>query len=104
MRTFTCALILLATLSTSAQQGVLVVHVRDIRGHPIGGVRLRAGRDSSVSPPTQGAPKKQAVAAGSTETYGQARIQLAAGTKPGDPVILELVSPGDLVFLSPFDG
>jgi tetratricopeptide (TPR) repeat protein len=103
MRAFTCSLILLATLSASAQQGVLVVHVRDMQGHPIGGVRLRAGRDSSVSPATQGAPKKQAVA-GSTETYGQARIQLAAGTKPGDPVILELVSPGDLVFLSPFDG
>ncbi|MBV9760328.1 MAG: tetratricopeptide repeat protein [Acidobacteriaceae bacterium] len=73
-----------------AEQGVLVVHIKDLHDHPIDNVRLRAG-DSSISAPSH---------------FGEARIKLAPQTKPEDVVMLEIVGypPGkDLVFISPWD-
>jgi len=73
----------------SAEQSILVVHVKDLHDHPIANVRLRAG-DSSIS----------------ADSYGAARIKLAPQTKTGDVILLEIVEfpkNKDLVFISPWD-
>ena len=74
-------------VSAQAEDGTLVVHVMDIHARPVVGVSLRAGAGSSVT---------------RVDSFGQARIRLAANTRAGDIVFLELVAPqGDLVFISP---
>ena len=83
-----CAVLFLLASPLLAEQGTLVVHVKDLSDHPVSGVRFRAG-DSSISPPS---------------AQGEARLRLAAQTKPGDVVMLEIVSaPKDLVMISPWD-
>jgi hypothetical protein len=82
---------LLAAWALQAEQGVLVVHIKDLHDHPIENVRLRAG-DTSISAPTY--------------SYGEARIRLGEQTKPGPAVSLEIVGDPrdkDLVFISPWD-
>ena len=78
-----------------AEEGILVVHIGDLRGYPIAGVRLRAGAGSSISSTRDTA-----------DTFGAARIRLAANTKAGDVVMLEIVAvpkDKDLVIISPWD-
>jgi len=90
MVTWCHATLILAVLPLAAEQGILVVHVRDLHDRPVAGLRLRAG-DSSVSAPT-------------TDSYGETRIRLAPQTQEGDVVVLEIVAaPEDLVFISPWD-
>jgi tetratricopeptide (TPR) repeat protein len=107
MRLIISSVLALTAVPALAEQGVLVLHVKDVHNKPVIGVRFRAGGDSSVSPPTQ--PQGRAAASGPvtraiSDSYGQARIQLSIGAKVGDPVILEIVaSDRDLVFISPWD-
>ncbi|MBV9498455.1 MAG: tetratricopeptide repeat protein [Acidobacteriaceae bacterium] len=85
------ATLLVCTTRLFAERGVLVVHIEDVHRHPISGVRLRAG-DSSVGSPT--------------DSFGAARIRLAANAKPGDVVMLEIVATPngkDLVMVSPWE-
>jgi hypothetical protein len=89
------ALLLVCATPLLAEQGILVVHIEDLRGHPIAGVRLRAGAGSSISSPRETA-----------DTFGAARIRLAARTKAGDAVMLEIVAvpkDKDLVIISPWN-
>jgi len=91
MRFSWCAALLICVTPLAAEQGILVVHIEDLRGRPIAGVRLRAGADSSISSP---------------DSVGAARIRLAVKTKPGDVVMLEVLAiprNKDLVMISPWD-
>ena len=104
MRSLVATVLLFVAVPAFAKNGILVAHVKDIHDRPIGGVRLRAGAGSSISPPTQDLPEKASKDAFETDTYGQALVQLAPGTKVNDSVILEIVgSKRDLVFISPWD-
>src|SRR3954469_238337 len=90
-----------------AEQGVLVVHVKDLHDHPIENVRFRAG-DTSVSAPTakQSPQRSTATSRTATDSFGEARIRLGAQTKPNDVILLEIVGypkDKDLVFISPWD-
>ena len=84
------AILLLAVISPLlAEQGVLVLQVKDIHGQAILGLQLRA-EGGSVSAPT--------------DVAGVARILLSTQTKPGARLALQLVRPPrDLVFISPWD-
>ena len=84
------AILLLAVISPLlAEQGVLVLQVKDIHGQAILGLQLRA-EGGSVSAPT--------------DVAGVARIPLSTQTKPGARLALQLVRPPrDLVFISPWD-
>jgi tetratricopeptide (TPR) repeat protein len=85
---FLAAFVLFAA-SARAENGMLVVHVIDIHEQPLPGVSLRAGAGSSVA---------------RVDSFGEARIQLAPNTRPGDSVFIELVAgPRDLVFISPLN-
>jgi len=89
------ALFLVCAAPLLAEQGILVLHIGDLRGYPIAGVRLRAGAGSSISSPRETA-----------DTFGAARIRLAANTKAGDVVMLEIVGvpkDKDLVIISPWN-
>ena len=89
------ALLLVCAAPLLAEQGILVVYIEDLRGHPIAGVRLRAGAGSSISSPRDIA-----------DTFGAAHIRLAANTKAGDVVMLEIVAvpkDKDLVIISPWN-
>jgi len=82
-------LLLAVASSLSAEQGVLVVQVRDIHKRAVPGLQLRA-EGGNVSP--------------ATDVAGVARIALAPQTRSGDRVRLQLVKPPrDLVFISPWD-
>jgi tetratricopeptide (TPR) repeat protein len=73
----------------SAEQGVLVVKVRNPRGQPLSGV--------VVGPTGIGNP-------GRTDGNGLARISLPAGTRPTDSLLIEIVSPRHkYIFISPWD-
>ena len=77
----------LSATAALAEDGVLVVHVIDIHQRPVVGVSMRAGAGSSVA---------------RVDSFGEARIKLAANTHPGDLVFLDLVASNrDLVFISP---
>ena len=84
------AIVLLAVVSSlCAEQGVLVVQVKDIhkQRHPALQLRAEGG--------AVGAP---------TDVAGIARIPLSPQTKSGDRVSLQLIKPQrDLVFISPWD-
>src|SRR5215469_7131357 len=95
---FCVVLVSLVALPLRAEQGMLIVQVKDLRDRPIGGVRLRAGADSSVSAPTAAPAQQRAKALLTTQrareltdSYGQARIRLALQTKAGDVVMLQIV-------------
>jgi tetratricopeptide (TPR) repeat protein len=102
------ASLLIAAAPLIAEQGVLVLHINDLHDHPIANVRLRAG-DSSISAPTGSRPGQHQNSLGnraSADSYGEARIRLAPQTKPGDVILLEIVSfpkDKDLVFISPWE-
>jgi hypothetical protein len=75
-----------------AEQGILVVHVKDARGQPIAGLEIGTEGDGSAAITLKG---------------GIARITLAKQTKAGSWVSLQvLTSPKgrDLVMISPWDG
>src|ERR1039458_6307952 len=107
MRAATSLCLVLVVVPALAEQGVLVLHVKDIHDKPVADVRIRAGANSSISPPTQpvrGSKPGAGVPGFDSDSFGQARIQLAPGTKVGDSVMLEIVAaPRDLVFISPWD-
>jgi tetratricopeptide (TPR) repeat protein len=85
---FFILVILSVAASALADDGVLVVHVIDIHEHPVPAVSIRAGAGSSVA---------------RVDSFGEARIKLAANTHPGDIVFLEMVASNrDYVFISPF--
>ena len=92
--TGTVCVVLLSFLALPlrAEQGMLIAQVKDLHDRPIGGVRLRAGADSSISAPTAAPAQQRAKAQPAqntrdlTDSYGQARIRLAAQTKAGDVV------------------
>jgi tetratricopeptide (TPR) repeat protein len=74
----------------AAEQGVLVVRVKDIHQHAMKGLQLRV-EGSAVGAPT--------------DDSGLARIRLSPQTKQGSWVAVQLVkSQTDLVFISPWDG
>jgi tetratricopeptide (TPR) repeat protein len=71
-----------------ADQGVLVVHVTDMRPQDLARLQLRAEGGDVAAP---------------TDVAGIARIPLSPQTKSGDKVGLQLVQQKDLLFLSPID-
>jgi len=74
-----------------AEQGMLVVHVRDVKDRPLIGVEIATEGDGGT---------------GKSDPKGKARIRLASQTRPGHRVTLQIVTaPGkrDLVFISPWD-
>jgi hypothetical protein len=90
-----CATLLLWAIPSLAEQGILVVHIADVYGHPIGRIRFRAGADSSISSPRETA-----------DNFGAVRIRLAPQTKSGDVVMLEVVGVPkgkDPVMISPWN-
>src|SRR4051794_1594434 len=104
---FRCWMFFVSVWMVRAEQGVLVVHVKDLHDHPIENVRFRAG-DTSVSAPTTKQSPQRSTAAGrtATDSFGEARVRLGAQTKPNDVILLEIVGypkDKDLVFISPWD-
>jgi|KBSMisStaDraftv2_1062788.scaffolds.fasta_scaffold515865_2 hypothetical protein len=74
-----------------AEKGILVLHVQDLKGHPIAGVRFRGGAGSALA---------------MADSFGAIRLKLASNTRPGDVVMLELMAVPknrDLVIISPWD-
>src|ERR1039458_2757684 len=89
------ALLLLATCLpgsvASAETGFLVVHVEDVRGHPVRGVQIGVKGDGGSD---------------TSDPHGSVRIRLAPQTQAADWVTLQVLHspPGkDLVLLSPWD-
>lgn len=81
----------LLSLTASAETGFLVVHVEDVRGHPIRGVQIGVKGDGGSD---------------TSNPNGQLRIRLAVQTQAKDWVTLQVLHspPGkDLVLLSPWD-
>ena len=73
-----------------AEQGVLVLHVKDPQGKPLAGVQLATEGDGSTSP--------------LTDRAGKTRVRLAPQTPAGAWVTLQVVrAPADLVFISPWN-
>jgi tetratricopeptide (TPR) repeat protein len=86
-------LVLLVTVSSLAEQGVLVVQISDTQGQPIQGVVVGTKGDGSVS--------------ARSDVAGRARVQLSAQSRPGDWVQLQVIARlsgnRDWVFISPWD-
>jgi hypothetical protein len=83
---------MLAAYTLNAEQGILVVHVKDAQGGPVVGLEIGPEGDGSTAITLKG---------------GIARISLARQTKAGSWVSLQVVtSPKgrDLVMISPWDG
>jgi tetratricopeptide (TPR) repeat protein len=75
-----------------AEQGIIVLHVKDVKGQPIVGLEIGTEGDGSTKITLRG---------------GVARIALAPQTKVGSWVSLQIVSSPkgrDLVMVSPWDG
>ena len=73
-----------------AEQGVLVLHVKDPQGKPLAGVQLATEGDGSPS--------------GLTDRAGKTRLRLAPQTRAGAWVTLQIVrTPRDVVFISPWN-
>jgi hypothetical protein len=70
-----------------AESGILVVHVKDVKRHPVAGVHLGVEGDGG---------------SGVADHNGKARIQLAPQTKPKSWVSLQIVNT-DWVMVSPWD-
>ena len=82
--------VVLCSAVTWAEQGILVLHVKDPQGKPTAGVRLATEGDGSTSPPTDRA--------------GKTRLRLAPQTRAGTWVTLQVIrAPRDLVFVSPWN-
>src|SRR4029453_1203718 len=86
-------LVLFVTVSSLAEQGVLVVQISDTQGQPIQGVVVGTKGDGSVS--------------ARSDVAGRARVQLSAQSRPGDWVQLQVIARlsgnRDWVFISPWD-
>jgi tetratricopeptide (TPR) repeat protein len=83
--------LLMAIGEAGAEQGILVVHVRDVKDRPLAGVEIATEGDGGK---------------GTSDPVGKVRIRLAPQTLPGQRVTLQIVTaPGkrDLVFISPWD-
>lgn len=76
-------------LPATAERGVLVVHVRLASNEPLPRLRIGTVGDGSIE---------------FTDNAGRARIRLAASTRPGGRVTLQIVPPPDLVMVSPWEG
>src|SRR5215469_8627039 len=61
----------------AAEQGMLVLYVSDVKDRPIEGVKIATEGDGSTGPPT--------------DVAGKTRIRLAAATRPGTRVTLQIV-------------
>jgi hypothetical protein len=73
-----------------AEQGILVLHVKDPQGRPLAGVQLATEGEGSTSP--------------LTDRAGKTRLRLASQTRAGAWVTLQVVrSRRDLVFISPWN-
>lgn len=78
--------------SLKAEEGILVVHVSDVKNRPISGVVLSTKGDGSGG--------------AETDVSGKARLLLARENRPGDWVSLQIVrvrDGKDWVFISPWD-
>ncbi len=87
-----CSLLLLVSAAAYAEQGVLVVHVKDVQNRPI--VNLEIG--------TEGEGDTQR-----TDISGLARLRLAPQTRAATLVSLQIIHspPGkDFVMIDPWDG
>jgi len=88
-----CWIFSVAALATGvlwAEQGILVLHVKDPQGRPLAGVQLATEGDGSTSP--------------LTDRAGKTRLRLAAQTPEGAWLTLMVVrAPRDLVFVSPWN-
>lgn len=91
-RFFAAGLLVLALVSQcAAEQGVLVVHVEDVGGHPVSGVEIGTRGDGGAAV---------------TDRNGKARIKLAPQTRANTWITLQVVaSPAgkDYVMVSPWD-
>lgn len=67
----------------------MVVRVRSAAEQPLSNVRIGTAGDGSTE---------------FTDATGHARLRLAAQTKPGSRIALQIVDPPDFVFISPWDG
>ena len=72
-----------------AEQGVMVVRVRSAAEQVLSKVRIGTAGDGSTE---------------FTDGSGHARLRLAAQTKPGSRIQLQIVDPPEFVFISPWDG
>ena len=78
--------------TASAEKGVLILHVKDVKDRPMAGVQIGTEGDGAIGPPSDRA--------------GKTRVRIAPQTQPGHRVTLQIVaSPPktDLVFISPWD-
>lgn len=74
------------------EEGILVVHVEDVKGNPVSGVTF--------------APKGDGAAGSPTDRLGKTRLRLPPSTKPGHWVTLQILSRKDgpdWVFVSPWN-
>jgi hypothetical protein len=100
-------MLLLAPWVLSGEQGVLVVHIKDVHDHPIENVRLRAG-DTSISAPTNSRGRQHSATAVDRTATDTRRGANPAGNadEAGRCSVLEIVGypkDKDLVFISPWD-
>ena len=72
-----------------AEQGMLSLHVANPQGRPVSGVVLSTLGDGSTSSPT--------------DRSGKTRLRLAPQTQPATWITLQVASPPDLVFISPWN-
>ncbi|HEX6899143.1 MAG TPA: tetratricopeptide repeat protein [Thermoanaerobaculia bacterium] len=86
------ALVLGLSTPLRAEEGILVVHVEDVKGNPVSGVTL--------------APKGDGAAGAPTDKLGKTRLRLAPATKSGHWVTLQIIPKKggpDWVFVSPWN-
>ena len=68
MRFSPWVLSLVCAMPLLAEKGILMLHVQDLKGHPIAGVRFRAGAGSALA---------------TADSFGAIRLKLASNTMPG---------------------
>jgi len=86
------AVALALSVPLQAEEGILVVHVEDVKGNPVSGVEL--------------APKGDGAPGAPTDRLGKTRLRVAPATRPGQWVTLQILprkSGPDWVFVSPWN-
>lgn len=86
------ALALALSSSLRAEEGILVVHVEDVKGNPVSGVTL--------------APKGDGAAGSPTDKLGKTRLRLPPATRSGHWITLQVLprkGGSDWVFVSPWN-
>jgi len=86
------AVALALSVPLRAEEGILVVHVEDVKGNPVAGVTLT--------------PKGDGAAGSPTDKLGKTRLRLAPATRPGHWVTLQVLPKKrglDWVFVSPWN-